>query len=173
MTYKEYEDNIKKKFIDCVNTTDEKLRFKIIQSLENWYQENYAKDVKEAFEKKDEVALISIVSDIDNVCSKPDYVKVKLTYNDESYNLLKKISQDIFSLVKESINKNNYSMTKDQYDKCLNDLKICKQNVSSLFKDDFDYLYSESILDLDYLLNKGNVKELSFRTSHYLEENGF
>lgn len=169
MIYEEYYAIVRERFNNCIITNDDSLRSKILFSLESWYQKNYAEDAKEACEKNDDIALISISNDIEFICSKSDYLKVKLTYNDEAYNNSSKISKDIFSLVKESIDKNEFTLTKEEYDDIISKLKKYKQGVSRLYKDDYDYLFSESILDLDYLLNKGNVNSFSFRTSHYLD----
>ena len=168
MTYQEYYAIVKERFNKSINTTDENLRTKILTSLENWYQKNYADKAKEACEKNDDITLINVSNDIEFICSKSDYLKVKLTYNDETYKKSDKISRDIFSLVKESIDKNEFTLTLEEYNKLLEELKGYKENISSFYKDDYAYLLSESVLDLEYLLNKGNVDSYSFRTSHYL-----
>ena len=168
MTYQEYYATVKERFNNSVNTTDENLRTKILASLENWYQKNYADKAKDACEKSDDITLINISNDIEFICSKSDYLKVKLTYNDEAYNNSVKISRDIFSLVRESIDKNKFTLTLEEYNNFLRELEGYKENISILYKDDYDYLLSECVLDLDYLLNKGNVDSYSFRTSHYL-----
>ncbi len=170
MTYQEYYAMVKERFNNCVNTTDDNLRSKILTSLENWYQKNYADKALDACKKNDDITLVSISNDIEFICSKSDYLKVKLTYNDETYNKGEKISREIFSLVRESIDKNEFTLTLEEYNKYLRELENYKDNISTLYKDDYAYLLSESILDLDYLLNKGKVDSFSFRTSHYLDK---
>ena len=64
MTYQEYYATVKERFNNSVNTTDENLRTKILASLENWYQKNYADKAKDACEKSDDITLINISNDI-------------------------------------------------------------------------------------------------------------
>ncbi len=168
MNYDEYYQIIENHFDNCINTEDEKLKGKIKHSLLNWYKRTYEEKAKEACINKNDDILISISNDIESVCSKPDYIKLKLTYKDDSYEYAKMISFQIFEIVQKSINKNSFDFSQEQYNNYLEILKRVGSSISELYKDDYKWLLSESELDLNFLLNKGNVEEFSFRTKDYL-----
>lgn len=167
MSYDEYYQIIENRFNNCINTKDEKLKAKIKHSLLSWYKRTYEEKAKEACTNKNDEVLISISNDIETVCSKPDYIKLKLTYKDDSYEYAKMISFQIFEIVQKSIDKNSFDFSQEQYDNYLDILKQVESDISALYKDDYKYLLSESILDLNFLLKKGNVEEFSFRTEAY------
>ncbi len=169
MTYDKYYNILIKRFEKCINCKDTNLKNKIFNALKKWYLENYENKIKQAIKDNNFSLVEKISEEIEFVCNKPDIIKLKLISKDDKFNQVQKISNDIFLMVKDGISNNKFTLTNDEYTKLEKFLLNAKNDISLLYQKDYQYHLSECLLDLSFLLNKGNVDFYSIRASKYLD----
>lgn len=169
MQYNEYYDMIIDLFRKSIKTKDASLYNKIFNTLINWYKNSYEADLINSFNAQNELRIANITKQIKKICEFNDYEKVQTTYQCDQLNELNKLSNQIFELVKESIKSKNVEFTELDYEKLMNKFKTIEQDFPKIIFNKFEYIRSECFLDLNYLLNKGNVQAYSLRTYDYLK----
>ncbi|MBR4618631.1 MAG: hypothetical protein IKO49_04940 [Bacilli bacterium] len=166
MKYEEFFEKVKTTFKNSIHTQDEELKNKIYLTLLKWYGDNFESELKKAFETNNETKVLLIADKISKICDLDDLNKLKSTYKDESLIELNKISSEIFEKV---INyKTDIVFTEEEYNNYKNKIGMLKKQISPIFNSEIEYISSECELDLNYLLNKGNVECLSVRSSAYI-----
>jgi hypothetical protein len=168
MTYEEYERFILNNFKNSIYTTDELEKTKLFLMLKKWYVENYKNEIKKYFEKNEIYNVYDLSTKFSYVCTLSDIEKVFYVENEKKIEELSTLSKEVFLLVQEYVNKKSINFTEEDYKKYYDRAKIIIENSEPLLKKIFETDYSEMILDLDYLLKKGNVDAYSFRTSRFL-----
>lgn len=169
MKYDEYYDMIINIFNDSIKVTDIELRNKIFNTLITWYKENYEMLLIQYFEKEEENAIITLTKEIKQICNLNDYEKIQETYECEQLDELNELSNKIFDLVKQMEKDNNINFSKEDYEIVSNKLNKIEKEFPKIIIEKFKNIKSECLLDLEFLLNKGNVKYYSFRTNNYLK----
>ena len=169
MSYEEYYNKIINIFHNSIKTLNNELHTKIFNTLINWYKSNYEKLLLDYFEKKQENNIIMITKEIQKICDLNDYEKIQNTYQCVELDELNKISNVIFELVKQMIKNNNVDFKQSNYEEILNKFELLEIKFPKIIFKKFEFIRSECVLDLNYLLNNGNVQAYSLRTYDYLK----
>lgn len=169
MAYDEYYNLIIGTFKNNIKTQDVKLYYKVFNTLLKWYKDNYESDLMNFFKEKDEISIINITKEIQKICELNDYEKIQNTYQCNQLDELNKISNEIFELVKNMTKDNNVDFKESDYENFMNKFKQLEINFPKIIFNKFEFIKSECIIDLNYLLNNGNVQTYSIRTYDYLK----
>lgn len=169
MKYEECYNMIIENFKNKIQTSDKLLKMKIFNNLVVWYKQNYEDELKKHFQNDNKIAIDTILKQIGKICNKSDLQKMKLVYMDEKFEEFMKISDDIFSIVSESVINGKYSFTEKNLNDYIVKLDSYELLISKIFIDEYNYYKSECVLDLNFLKAKGNVSRYSLRTHRLLE----
>lgn len=168
MSYDEYYTELIKFFHKSITIKDQDINSKIFNCLVNWYKANYEKNIIFYLNDNNQLPIINITKEIKRVCNLTDYQKLQEIYISEELNELNKISDEIFDLVKETC-KNKTKIDEVYYFKMKDKINQLENKFPKIIIDKYNLIRSECILDLEYLINNGNVEKYSLRTYDYLE----
>lgn len=168
MKYEECYRMIVQNFKEKIDTDDKLLKIKIFNNLLRWYKNNFESDLKLCFENDNKLGIISITKQIETVCKKSDLEKLEIVYSDDTYENFIKLSDYIFSLVRNSIKVKDYSLSDNDLNEYSKKLESYSSKIPEFLLEKYKYYKSECILDLNYLKNKGNVTTYSIRTHNLL-----
>lgn len=169
MNYEEYYDNLIKTLNNSIDAENEIIRNKIFNFLLLWYKKNYEEKIKRCFDNKDENQIVNMTKEIQNICSLSDYRKFQEIYECPQLTEISKLSNKIFNLIKDC-KQRKVSFGINDYNYFINELNKYEQTFPKIIKNRFNEIKSECMLDLQYLLKKGNVDSYSFRTYNYLQQ---
>ena len=168
MTYDEYYDEIITLFKKSISMEDKDLYNKVFNCLIVWYQKNYEEQIKKYFQDENELAIINLSKKIYYICNLSDYDKLQEIYVCDELSKLEQLSNDIFELVKKS-HTTNVSFDEGTYNSFVQAINQLEKTFPKIIINKYNTIKSECMLDLDYLLNKGNVQSYSIRTYDYLQ----
>lgn len=169
MDYNEYYEEVIRLFENKIQSNDNNLRMKILNCLITWYKKKYENILKKKFNEHSEIGIVNITKEIKRVCDMNDYDKLQEVYECEELIELERFSDKIFLLVQESEEK-EIVFNQDDYNNVINKLNDMEKMFPKIIINKFKKIKSECLLDLDYLLNKGQVESYSFRTYDYLRK---
>lgn len=169
MNYDEYYNMIINIFYESIKVEDLELHNKVLDALINWYKKNYEMLLKKHFENEDEGSVVALTKEIKQVCNLNDYEKIQQIYECKQLDELNELSTKIFELIKQMKKNNNITFDQNEYKKILDKFNKIEEDFPNIIIDKFKNIKSECLLDLEFLLKKGNVENYSFRTYNYLQ----
>jgi len=169
MSYDEYYKMVIQNFDNSINSNDIQLREKILNTLIRWYQKNYEQQLIDYFKTNDEDSIVAISKEFKRVCDLNDYDKIQETYESNQLEELNRLSNQIFQLVKKINNDNSIAFNKNDYDNVIEKIKLLENDLPKIIINKFNFIKSECLLDLEYLLKNGKVQYYSIRTYDYLK----
>lgn len=170
MSYDEYYKMLDDYIYKSIKTTNFYLHKKIYTSILNWYDKYYKKKIKNYILEEKYSAVLSLSKQIYSVCSLSDYEKLEFTFECKELSELNALSDEIFNLVKTKI-KSDITIDKEKVDEYVNKLNELSDKIPKILENKYDYIKSECLLDIDYLIMGNKVKYYSLRTSDYLKYN--
>ena len=163
MEYEELYKYICDMIDESIDNKDSNEHKKIYDIIINWYKNNYEESLKNLLEAKKEKPLLGILKKIKEICLLNDSEKIIFCSMKDDIKEIIDISSEIYNLAI-----NNRWINEDTYNSYLNKINEIENNTSESYKNIFLHEKSESLLDLQYLLNKGNIQEYSLRISDYI-----
>lgn len=171
MTYEEFYQMVEETFDHSIQTEDEISRKKVRAMLQSWYMRVYDEKAQKLCSTDEETGLIAIALDIKRICKLSDAEKIKATYEDSAFLAFQNLSREIFNKALDLSNHKIDKIGSATYEMYNRQLEEYENKIAPIFKEDYMFLKSESILDLQYLKEKDGVKNYSFRLGKYLSSN--
>lgn len=169
MTYDEFYKMVIDYFNEHIDIDNKELKLKTLNSFIAWYNKNYQEEIKKCYEDNNQLRIINIAEYIKKVINLDRESFLKVIYIDENYEEFLQLSKKIYDLAKEALFSNKFNLTIDEYNSFKLELDKYEEKISVIFKNDYYMHKSECYLDLEYLINKGNVNAYSIRIGLLLE----